>query len=58
VVYDPDSTSRTGVVRLIGYSPSAGFVVTVIIAGRARAGVPAWQSGGAGLRDYDGQDRR
>jgi hypothetical protein len=29
IVRDPGPKSRTGAVRIIGYSPSAGFVVTV-----------------------------
>lgn len=31
IVRDPDPKSRIGAIRLIGYSPSAGFVLTVII---------------------------
>ncbi len=31
VVRDPDPRSRAAYTRLIGYSPSAGFVLTVII---------------------------
>ncbi len=27
---DPDPRSHTGAVRLVGYSPAAGFVITVI----------------------------
>ncbi len=57
VVHDPDPKSRTGAIRLIGYSPSAGFVLTVIITGRVHAGASAWKSSGADLRDYEGQDR-
>jgi hypothetical protein len=57
VVYDPDPKSHTGAIRLIGYSPSAGFVITVIITGRAHAGSSAWKSSGADLRDYEGQGR-
>jgi hypothetical protein len=55
VVHDPDPKSRSGAVRIIGYSPSAGFVVTVIATGGAHAGVTAWKSSGADLRDYEGQ---
>lgn len=46
IVYDPDPKSRTGAIRIIGYSPSAGFVVTVIATGGGCAGVTAWQSSG------------
>jgi hypothetical protein len=55
VVHNPDPKSRSGAVRIIGYSPSAGFVVTVIATGGAHAGVTAWKSSGADLRDYEGQ---
>jgi len=54
IVLDPDPKSRTGAVRIIGYSASAGFVITIIAIGGARAGV-AWRSSGADLRDYEGQ---
>ncbi len=58
IVHDPDPKSLTGAIRIIGYSPSAGFVVTVIATGGARAGVTAWKSSGADLRDYEGQSER
>ncbi|MFC5994047.1 hypothetical protein ACFQE5_07460 [Pseudonocardia hispaniensis] len=58
IVHDPDPKSRTGAVRVIGYSPSAGFVATIIATGAAHAGVTAWKSSGADLRDYEGQDPR
>ena len=51
----PDPKSRTGAVRIVGYSASAGFVITIIATGGARAGVTAWKSSGADLRDYEGQ---
>jgi len=54
-VLDPDPKSRTGAVRIIGYSACAGFVITIIATGGARAGVTAWKSSGADLRDYEGQ---
>ena len=53
--WDPDPKSRTGAVRIIGNSASAGFVITIIATGGARAGVTAWKSSGADLRDYEGQ---
>jgi hypothetical protein len=31
IVRDPDPKSRPGAIRLIGYSPGAGFVLTVIV---------------------------
>lgn len=55
IVHDPDPKSRTGAVRIVGYPPSAGFVVTVIATRRAHAGVTAWKSSGADLREYEGQ---
>ena len=55
VVYDPDPKSRSGAVRIIGYSSSAGFVITIIATGTTHAGVTAWRSTGADLRDYEGQ---
>lgn len=58
IVHDPDPKSRTAAIRLIGYSPSAGFVVTVIATAGSHAGVTAWKSSGADLRDYEGQGRR
>lgn len=57
VVLDPDPKSRTGAVRLVGFSPSAGFVITVIATGGSHAGVTAWKSSGADLREYKGQGR-
>lgn len=57
IVLDPDPKSRTGAVRLIGFSPSAGFVITVIATGGSHAGVTAWKSSGADLREYEGQGR-
>jgi hypothetical protein len=39
-------------IRLIGYSASAGFVLTVIIDPVDHAGVTAWKSRGADLRSY------
>lgn len=36
---DPDPKSRTGAVRIVGYSPGAGLVITVIPTGGAHAGV-------------------
>jgi hypothetical protein len=52
IVRDPDPVSRTAAVRLIGYSPTAGFVITVIIDPVDWAGVTAWKARGADLRTY------
>jgi plasmid stability protein len=57
IVHDPDPKSRSGAVRIIGYSPSAGFVVMIIATGSTHAGVTAWKSSGADLRDHEGQRR-
>ncbi len=52
VVRNPDPKSHSGAMRLIGYSPSAGFVLTVIIDPVDMAGVTAWKTRGADLRRY------
>ncbi len=57
IVRDPDPKSRSSAIRVIGYSPSAGFVVTVIATRSDRAGVTAWKTTGTDLREYEGQSR-
>jgi hypothetical protein len=57
IVRDPDPASRSGAIRLIGYSPTAGVVITVIIDPVDRAGVTAWKTRGADLRAYLEGDR-
>lgn len=52
VVRYPDPKSRAAYIRLIGYSPGAGFVLTVIIDPQDRSGVTAWKTRGADLRHY------
>ncbi|MGH3779223.1 MAG: hypothetical protein ACRDRO_00980 [Pseudonocardiaceae bacterium] len=52
VVRDPDPRSRVGYTRIIGYSPSVGFVLTVIVDPKDWSGVTAWKTRGADLRDY------
>ena len=52
VVRDPDPRSRAGYLRLIGYSPSAGFVITVIVDPIDSSGVTAWKTRGSDLRTY------
>jgi hypothetical protein len=52
IVRDPDPKSRTGAIRLIGYSPSAGFVLTVIVDPVDWAGITAWKARGVDLRSY------
>ena len=54
VVSDPDPKSHTGAVRIVGYSPAAGFVVTVIVAriDDELWGVTAWRTTGSERRGY------
>lgn len=52
IVRDPDPKSSWGYVRLIGYSPTAGAVLTVIMRPSDHAGVTAWRTRGADLREY------
>jgi hypothetical protein len=52
IVRNPDPKSRQGAIRLIGYSASAGFVLTVIIDPADFAGITAWKTGGSDLRSY------
>lgn len=56
IVRDPDPKSRSAAVRIIGYSPSAGFVITVIATPSDHAGVTAWKTSGAELHAYDRQE--
>lgn len=44
--------SRAAYIRLIGYSHSAGFVLTVIIDPEDSSGVTAWKTRGSDLRTY------
>ncbi len=52
VLRDPDPRSRVGYLRLIGYSPTAGLVITVIADPNDWSGVTAWKTTGADLHDY------
>jgi len=52
LVRDPDPKSRAAYTRLIGYSPAAEFVLTVIIDPEDFSGVTAWKAGGVDLRHY------
>jgi len=59
VVRDPDPRSRAGYVRIIGMSPAAGFVLTVIVDPEDWSGVTAWKTRGADLHAYlDGKEGR
>lgn len=59
VMRDPDPKSWAGYVRIIGLSPSAGFVLTVIVDPEDWSGVTAWKTRGADLREYlDGKEGR
>jgi len=42
IVRNPDPKSHIGAIRLIGYSPTAGFVLTVIMDAVDQAGITAW----------------
>ncbi len=55
MVSDPDPRSNTGAVRIVGYSSTAGFLLTVIAA-RVDGelwGVTAWKTTGAERRSYE-----
>lgn len=52
IVRNPDPLSQTKAIRLIGYSPTAGFVITVIVDPVDWAGVTAWKTRGVDLRSY------
>jgi hypothetical protein len=56
IVRNPDPRSRSGAIRLIGYSPSAGFVITEFVTASEHAGVAAWKTSGADLRAYEGRE--
>jgi hypothetical protein len=59
VVRGPDPRSRAGYTRIIGYSPGAGFILTVIVDPEDSSGVTAWKTRGADLRDYlEGKESR
>jgi hypothetical protein len=54
VIQEPDPKSNVGAVRIVGFSPSAGFVVT-IVARRIDGelwGDSAWKTTGAERRRY------
>jgi uncharacterized DUF497 family protein len=54
VVSDPDQKSHTGAIRIVGYSPAAGFVLTVVVAriDGELWGVTARKTTGAERRSY------
>ena len=52
VVRDPDPRSTAAYFRIIGYSSSADFVITVIVDPEDWSGVTAWKTRGADLREY------
>jgi hypothetical protein len=51
-VRQPDPKSRAGYTRLIGHSPSASAVLTVIVDPYVGSGVTAWTARGPDLRHY------
>lgn len=55
IVRQPDPKSQRGYIRLIGYSPTAGAVLTVIVRPSDHAGVSAWRTNGVDLRVYQRQ---
>ncbi len=52
VLRNPDPRSRVGYLRLIGYSPTADCVITVIADPDDWSGVTAWKTTGADLHTY------
>ena len=57
VVFDPDYASKTGrSVRTIGYSPTAGFIITVITVVEEGHlwGVNAWKANEKDAAAYEG----
>ena len=57
IVREPDPKSHVGYTCIIGYSRTAGFVLTVIVDPHDHSGVTAWKTRGADLRDYlDGKE--
>jgi hypothetical protein len=52
IVRDPDPKSRSGAMRVIGYSSSAHAVLTVIIDPQTRQGITAWKTTGADMSAY------
>ncbi|HEY0499906.1 MAG TPA: hypothetical protein VGD48_29445 [Kutzneria sp.] len=52
ITRDPDPKSWAGDIRVIGYSATAGFVVTVMARSDTHAGITAWRTSGADLRTY------
>ena len=59
VIREPDPKSRVGYTRIIGYSSSAGFVLTVIVDPEDDSGVTAWKTRGTDLYEYlERQSRR
>lgn len=59
IVREPDPKSHRNYIRLIGYSPSAAAVLTVIARPSDHGGVTVWVTTGADLRTYrQGSERR
>lgn len=52
IIRDPDPKSHVGAIRLIGYSHSAGFVITIIVDPVNYSGITAWKTSGSDLRKY------
>jgi hypothetical protein len=52
ITRDPDPKSHWGDIRVVGYSHTAGFVITVIIDRVDHSGINAWKTSGTDLRAY------
>lgn len=55
IVRDPDPNSNSGALRIIGFSPSAGFLITVIAfrIDDELWGATAWKTTGGDRRGYE-----
>lgn len=52
ITIDPDPKSRSGAARIIGYSPSADLILTIIIRPDTHKGITAWPTTGAERQIY------
>jgi len=54
IVVDPDPKSRVGAIRIVGYSPTAGFMITMVVRriDGEMWGDSAWKTTGAERRAY------
>ncbi|WP_461143057.1 hypothetical protein [Salinifilum aidingensis] len=54
LVFAPDPRSRVGYTRVVGFSPGADCVLTIIVDPEDDSGVTAWKTRGRELREYTG----